>query len=197
MRQSSRILLVFSIILFRPVWTQDIADIRSRIKGLDSSFTANFSYSSNTGEIYTGKIFYEYPNKLNIQLSNGSVIASNGKYLWVFDSHNNVCSRQNVKEGEETGGLFFFLQRGYLVREDNGRYIFNNPDFALSEVSLKIEDSFLKNVQFKIKDSVINVSFSNVIINTSIKASLFNYKPGPDTQLIENPLNKIGGNFIQ
>jgi len=197
------------IVFVNPQKALEVDDVEGKIKGLFTSFTANFSYSSTVGDkngesvdLYTGKIYYQYPNKLNIQISDGRVIATNGKYLWVYNPDTKICGRQAVKE-ENIGGLFYFLHGGYSVQEDNGRYIFQRPGSALGEVTLKVDGDILKSVQFKIKDNVnkidtvINASFSNVVTDTNIKASLFNYKPDPDAQLIENPLNRVANGFIQ
>lgn len=180
------------LLLLTPVQQADeIDDIRSQIKGLATNFSSSFSYSTSTGDLYTGEIYYQYPNKLHIQLSDKRVIATNGKYLWVYEPETKICARQMVKE-ETSGGLFYLLKGGYTVQEENGRYIFKRPGALMHEVTIKVENSILKSIQFKVAEDIINVSFSNVVTNTGMKASLFNYKPDPDAQLIENPLNKIG-----
>ena len=171
----------------------EVEDVQSKIRGLNTNFNANFSYTSNQGDegmIYTGKIYYQYPNKLHVQLSDGRIIATNGKYLWTYNPDTKICARQVVKE-ESTGGLFFFLHGGYSVQEENDRYIFKRVGNSDYEVTIKIDGSTLKTVQWKIKDEIINISFSNVVTDTSMKSSLFNYKPDPEAQLIENPLNRI------
>ncbi|MDH4263127.1 MAG: outer-membrane lipoprotein carrier protein LolA [Spirochaetia bacterium] len=182
--------LLFFILIISSGDAVEIDDIQKSIKGLNTNFTASISYSSSTGELHVGKIYYQYPDKLHLQLSDGKVIATNGKYLWTYNSETKICARQAVTD-ENSGGLFYFLHGGYSVQEENGRYIFKGRGANLNEISIKVEDGNLKNVQFRTKDDVINVSFSNIITDTSMKASLFSYKPDPEAQLIENPLNKI------
>jgi len=213
--KSFKVLFVFLLLWgAQPQPAIEVNDVQGKIKGLYTSFTANFSYSSSSGELYSGKIYYQYPDKLHIQLSDGRVIATNGKFLWTYNASTRICARQSVKP-ENGGGLFYFLQAGYSVHEENGRYIFKGKGDNLPEVSLKVDDGNLKSVQFKSKrrvapkntkaanefddadvagfgDDVINVSFSNMVTDTSMKASLFNYKPDPEAQLVENPLNRIG-----
>jgi outer membrane lipoprotein carrier protein len=182
-------LLLFMLVI-QPRQAAEIDDIQAGIKGLYTNFTANFSYTTSSGELLSGKIYYQYPDKLHLRLSDGRVIATNGKFLWTYNSDTKICARQTVRE--QSGGLFYFLRAGYSVQQDNGRYIFKGSGENQKEVSIKIEGGNLKSVQFKTKNDVINISFSNIVTDTSMKASLFSYKPDPEAQLVENPLNKIG-----
>lgn len=181
-------------LFFATSYAAEIGDLERRIKGLHTNFTANFSYSSSLGESYTGKIYYQYPNKLHIQLSDGRVIATNGKFLWTYNSETRICARQVVQE-ESAGGLFYFLHGNYSVQEENGRYVFKRPVDDGNEITVKVEGDTVKSVQFKSAADVVNFSFSNVVTDTNMKSSLFNYKPDPEAQLIENPLNRIGAGF--
>lgn len=178
------------MLVIQPRQAAEIDDIQAGIKGLYTNFTANFSYTTSSGELLSGKIYYQYPDKLHLRLSDGRVIATNGKFLWTYNSDTKICARQTVRE--QSGGLFYFLRAGYSVQQDNGRYIFKGSGENQKEVSIKIEGGNLKSVQFKTKNDVINISFSNIVTDTSMKASLFSYKPDPEAQLVENPLNKIG-----
>jgi outer membrane lipoprotein carrier protein len=187
--------ILLFILGIQPREASEIDDLQNRIKGLNTSFTANFSYTSSAGELYTGKIYYQYPGKLHIAFSDGRVIATNGKFLWTYNSETKICARQTVRE-DTSGGIFYFLRGGYSVQEENGRYTFIGHGDSQNEVSIKVDGDHLKSVQFKTKDDVINVSFSNIVTDTSVKSSLFNYKPDPEAQLIENPLNRIGPGII-
>jgi len=184
-------LFAFLLIFYaQPRQAADVADLQGQIKGLFSSFTANFSYSTSSGELYSGKIYYQYPDKLHVRLSDGRIIATNGRFLWTYNSASRICAKQTVLGS--AGGLFGFLQGDYTVHADNGRYTFKWRGETRSEISIKVDGGILKSVQFKSKNDVTNASFSNVVTDTSMKASLFSYKPDPDAQLIENPLNRIG-----
>ena len=95
--------------------------LRAEVPGLFSSFSGNFTYVASTGNINSGRIYYEFPGKLHLAKSNGEIIATNGRFLWIFDPKSMVCMKQDV--GEIGNGIFSLLD-SYRATVENNRYIF-------------------------------------------------------------------------
>jgi len=167
-------------------------ELKGEISGLYTSFSANFSYSSGTGVVRSGKMHYQYPGNLHIQFNDGRIIASNGTFLWIYSPSNRVCAKQTLAgSGSVSGGLVGFLNRYEVTRTQN-RFVFRNPDANIEEVVVDIhqDTKMIKNLRFKTDNNVFTYSFSNINVGAGAKASLFNYKPPTDAQLVENPLNR-------
>ena len=163
--------------------------LKNHIGGIFTSFSANFSYSSGEGLVYTGKIYYEYPGKLHLKLSDGRIIATNGTYLWLFNPETMKCARQKVTM--DNGNFLGMLSAENLVSSTDTNFVFEKPGGKIREVIINTQGNMIKNARLKINENYVSVSFSNVETDIGIKASLFNYKPPTDAQLVENPLNQI------
>ncbi len=165
--------------------------LKEGLSGLFSSFAANFTYNNSQGAFYEGKIYYQYPNKLHIELKNKKVIATNGLYLWIYNPETLVCIRQTVEAGDL--GILDDLDR-FVKDEVQNRYVYEKT-YSSGEMEKKVvidvENGMIQAIQIQEGKDVINISFSNIETDIGIKASLFNYKPPTDTQLLENPLNKL------
>ncbi|MES0491881.1 MAG: hypothetical protein ABUK01_17935 [Leptospirales bacterium] len=167
-------------------------ELKGEIGGLYSSFSANFSYSSGSGVVRSGKIHYQYPGKVHIAFSDGRVIASNGFFLWIYSPSNRICAKQDLAgSGSVSGGIVGFLNSYEMTRTQN-RFVFRKLGANIEEVTVDIlpDSKMIKNLRFKTKNNVFTYSFSDIIVGAGVKASLFNYKPPTDAQMVENPLNR-------
>ncbi|MDH5719379.1 MAG: zf-TFIIB domain-containing protein [Spirochaetia bacterium] len=165
-----------------------IEEIKDKAKGIFSSFMADVEYRSSSGINKKGKISYEYPDKLHIILADNSIIATNGKFLWIYNPETEICAKQEV--AENSGGIFEFLKyyKGSYV-EENSQYVYKNDKRDISEIIISVDNEMLKEINFKSEEITHTFKFNEIKIGTGIKKSLFNYKPPPNAQLVENPLN--------
>jgi len=188
----SRISVIILSLLFGALCLfADSGGLKSKVSGIYSSFSANFSYSSGGGSVSTGKIFYRYPGNLHVRFSDGKVIAANGIHVWLFNPSTMICAKQTLAGSGGVGGGVLGLIRGdYTMRQVNNRFIYDSETERISQVIVDTNNSMIKNLRITIGDKVYNFSFSNVVIGGNAPASYFTYKPPTDAQLVENPLNR-------
>lgn len=195
--QALRLLLLVGVVFFFSGRVSALnEELKTELGGLFTSFTGNFNYSNSKGAFYGGKIYYQYPNKVHIELATKKVIATNGIYLWIYNPETSVCIRQTVEPGDM--GIFSRLDESYDLRREQNRFVFEKLDIlgaVEKKVVIDVENSMLKAIQIQENDETVNISFSNVETDIGIKAALFNYKPPTDAQLLENPLNKLAKEF--
>jgi len=168
----------------------DVSVLKQNLKVYFTTFVADFSYSNSDGLLYSGKLSYQYPDKVHIKFSDGKVIASDGKFLWVYDPSTLLCAKQ-VLDPEKQEGLFDLLNSGFTFEQQNNRYIFTRDNGFYREIVVDVENGLFTYIRLITKDNkIMNFSFHNVQTDVGIRAGLFNYKPPTDAQLVENPLNK-------
>jgi len=185
----NRILAIILSILFGSfVVYADSGTLKSKISGIYSSFSANFSYTNGGGSVSTGKIYYRYPGNIHVRFSDGRVIAANGIYVWLFNPGNMVCAKQTL--GGTGGGILGLIRGDYTMRQVKDRFIYESETERIKQVIVDTNNSMIKNLRISIGEQVYNFSFSNVVIGGNAPASYFTYKPPTDAQLVENPLNR-------
>lgn len=178
------------VILLMPLKLQAqdaYSQLKSKIGGMYSSMTGNFSFTSSNGMVTNGKIYYKYPNKLHLRTSDGGVIATNGNYLWLYNPSSMICARQDVGGG--SGGILGMI-RSYNGTVRGNTYIFRKESGGYDEIIVRVGSKTIRSVQLKKGDVTYTYSFSGVRVGSGIKASLFSYKPPPNARVIENPLNR-------
>ncbi|RME92817.1 MAG: outer membrane lipoprotein carrier protein LolA [Candidatus Hydrogenedentota bacterium] len=180
-----KIFLVFAFTSL--LFSNPYDEIKSLLGGLYKSFTANFTISGSSGNLMSGKIYYQYPGKLHVKTSDGGVIATNGRYLWIYNPASGRCMKQDVGG---TGGGILGILKSYDGKRSGDSFIFRNPNKKITEIGIRVSKGMIRSVRFQTEDSSYTVSFSNVQFSGGIRASLFNYKPPASAQVIENPLNK-------
>lgn len=158
--------------------------LKSQVKGLYSSFRASFAVTSSSGQIQTGKIFYQYPGKLRVETGTG-IIATNGTHLWVHNKSSSLCARQDVSG--VSGGLLGILA-SYEGTVQGNTYIFRKKGAHFEEIVVQVAGGMLRSVRLKHGDETTTYSFSGMTVDTGISGALFNYKPA-GVQIVENPLN--------
>ena len=181
-------ILCFLFLLLQDAGAQSthLQELKSNIAGLYSRFTGNITIIANSGQISSGKVYYQHPNKLRVKLSNGRLIITNGKFLWMCEPSRSVCFKQDV--GGLGGGVMTLL-KNYASQKQGDRYVFTAPNSEkIKKVIISAQDSMLKSVELSTAEGSIAVNFSNLTIGIGLKSSLFYYKDS-NTQIIENPLN--------
>jgi len=184
-----KLYLLTIIITITPVFSQSvIAQLKGQVGGMYSSFTGNFTYTSSSGVIQSGKIYYQYPNKLHLKMSGGGVVATNGRFLWIFSPKSMICLKQDA--GGSSGGIMGMIN-GYEGKQRGSSFIFKgNGKRHYDEIVVTASKGILKSVRLKKGDSITNIAFSGIKIGAGIKKSLFNYKPPTSARVKENPLNQ-------
>jgi outer membrane lipoprotein-sorting protein len=164
-------------------------ELKESLSTMFSTFQADFSYTNTEGNLFTGKLYYQYPDKMHLRLSDNRVIATNGTYLWMYSPSTMVCARQKVEQKDQYN--LKFLTDNFTMERNGDHFVFTRPDGKIKEIVLDVQNQMIKNIRLKVDENFMNISFSNVERQVGLKASLFNYKPPTDAQLVENPLNKV------
>ena len=181
-------LLCFLFIFLQDAGAQSnhLQELKSKVPGLYSRFTGNITIVANSGQISSGKVYYQYPNKLRVKLASGRLIITNGKFLWMCEPSRSVCFKQDV--GGLGGGVMALL-KNYESQKQGDRYVFTSTNSEkINKVIINAQESMLKSVEWSTTEGSIAVSFSNLTVGIGLKSSLFYYKDS-DTQIVENPLN--------
>ena len=165
-----------------------IEALRSQISGLYSSFQGNITFIYGSGGGSLGKIYYQYPNQLRVQLSGGRLLLTNGKFLWMCTPSKLVCFKQDVNSTLASGGILNVL-KAYEGKKEFGHYLFKKIKSENQEkIIVSTSNKMLKSVKWESKKNNFAIHFSNLTIGASLKSSLFYYKDS-NTQIFENPLN--------
>ncbi len=164
-----------------------VDQLKNQIAGLYSSFKGNFTLIYPSGEIISGKIYYQYPNKLRVKLSSGGLIVTDGKFLWMCKPTKHLCFRQDVTGSDL--GILSLLDTYEGKKKGKNSYSFTKSD-GESNIFFFIstQNQMLKNIKYQSANNNFTINFYNLTIGTSLKSSLFYYK-NSNTQIIENPLN--------
>ncbi|MCB1146169.1 MAG: zf-TFIIB domain-containing protein [Leptospiraceae bacterium] len=164
-----------------------LSQLKSQIGGMFTSFSANFSVTGSGGSVSTGKVYYQYPNQLHVSVSGGGIIATNGKFLWLYNPSSGFCARQDV--GGSSGGVLGLLG-GYEGSVRGGNFVFKNPANYYSEIIVTASNGMLRSLTLRHEDQSTTYAFTGVNVGGGARASLFNFKPPPNAQMVENPLNR-------
>ena len=180
------LLFLFSFYTKSFIYSDDtLSLLKQQAPILFGSFSGNYSLTTAGGRTETGKIQYEYPGKLYLQKSDGSVIATNGHALWLFRARSYVCIRQDV--GSLSGGISAVLEK-YSGSVQGGNFVFINESLPLKQIILSIDGGSVKSIRFIRSDAQYSISFSG-ITSSSGRGSLYNFKPPVSVQMVINPLN--------
>lgn len=173
---------------FHPLAANEIlSTLKKELPLYYGSFKATVQLVYSDGKISSGILSYSYPNKLHIQQSNGSVIATNGVKLWLYSKSTDVCISQDVGEGY--GGIIPSLYKYNGIKNEDG-YVFEKDSGYYRKIQIKTHNGMLRFIRLQSEKNTIQIKFSDVKPVKSFKASLFNFKPSPNTQLLENPLKR-------
>ena len=187
----SRLLLTvkFLVVVLVFLGTSLMANPLQKVVGVmnSSTFRANINVRSG-GSSYSGSLSYS-GGKMNFRLSDGRVIASSGRKIFVFDPSSRTMGRQDASGG---GGLGWILS--YNARIDGNRAVLtpNSAGQAYEEVRISWDDSFfLRSLSMKSKSGdVVTIKINNVTKVASLPVSLFSYKAPPGSRTVDNPLNQ-------
>ena len=163
-----------------------LSQLRASAGGMYTSFSGTFNYTSSSGVILNGQIYYKYPGNLHLKMSDGGIVATNGRFLWVYNPKSMRCLKQDVSGS--SGGILGIL-KGYQGQKRGDTFVFKKNEARYKEIAVRVSDGTLRNVTLKTEEGMQVLSFSSLQVGVGIRASLFNFKPPPSTQVMENALN--------
>ena len=161
--------------------------MKSKIPGVYTSFKGNFTLISGSGQLESGQIYYQYPNKIRIKLADKKLIITDGKFLWMCNPAHAICAKQDV--GGTSGGIAALL-KNYICSKQGNSYLFesNHESKELKKIIINVDKGMLKSVKFSTEKGTYTANFLNLTVGVGLKNSLFYYKEA-NTQIFENPLN--------
>lgn len=168
------------------------SEIRSVVSKMSSlgSFRATVTLGSGSGGT-RGVLSYS-GGKVHLKLSDGRVIASNGRTVIVYNPASRVAGKQPVGGGGGIGWLLTGFEYRVLGNQATGRALSDSS--RLSEVKVAWGDGFILrklSMRNRENDSWFTISLSNVRVVAGFPAALFSYKPPAGSRTVENPLNEI------
>ena len=186
-----RYLLCFSIVIFGNLSSlysnasSLLYSLKNNLEGMFASFNGNFTLVSASGQLSSGKIYYQYPNKVRLVFSNGKNVITNGRFLWLYNPDNLICVKQDV--AGSSGGILSLLKH-YSGQKIGERYIFTDKDKKIKKIAITVSRGMLKNISLTSSVGETIISFSNIVITKGMRSSTFYFKD-VQAQVIENPLN--------
>ena len=173
-----------------------VARMKSRIYSI-SSMRGTISIKSSSKENLTGRFRYMAPGKFVIDLSepSGKKIATNGKKLWVYSKHDNVCGVQDV-DTTFSGGIASYVNGYAAMASGSGAadtvIRLRGSNRTYKEITIVVDSTFLpKSIHFRTEDGKggFTATLSGIVVNEPMAPTLFEFNPPAGTQMVKNPLN--------
>lgn len=156
------------------------------IRSFKSNITIQYGDSSQRGTLSfsNGKTF--------LQMSDGRVIAANGRTMMVYSPSTQVAGKQDMVPG---GGGLGWILNGYTPRVSGNSAVLaaDSPTARIMEVKLRwSDDKVLRSISFRGKDSTTftTIQIHDIKLVSSFPATIFNYRPPSGSRTVENPLNQ-------
>lgn len=165
--------------------TESLSNFLATMNSLES-IRANISING-----MSGIMSYKKPNSLYVKFSDGRVISANGRYLWFYNPTRGIAGKQDLSGG--TGGLYGLLNGYESVSASGNTLKLQSEKKGYEEITIQTTpNNLLKYIRMKPRGGsrVIEISLSNIQTNIGLPASLFNYHPPSNAQIVENPLNQ-------
>ena len=172
-----------------------VARMKSRIYSI-SSMRGTISIKSPSSTL-TGRFRYMAPGKFVIDLSepSGKKIATNGKRLWVYSKHDNVCGVQDV-DTSFSGGIASYVNGYAAMATASGAsdtvIRLKGSNRTYKEIVIQVDSTFLpKVIHFRTEDGKggFTATLSGIVVNEPMAPTLFEFNPPAGTQMVKNPLN--------
>ncbi len=160
-----------------------------KVVGVMNSSTFRASVSIRSGSSRFSGTLSCSAGKMNFRLSDGRIIASNGRKIFAFDPSTRTMGRQDATGG---GGLGWILSYNARITGNRAVLTPTSPNQRYEEVRLSWDDGyFLRSISMKGKGGdVISIRLSNIKRVASFPVSIFSYKPPPGSRTVDNPLNQ-------
>jgi len=175
-------LLIVLLINFN-LYSQSLETIINKFSA--STFKANLTIEQN-GSSITGKIYYQKGN-VHFQLNDGRIVATNTRYIIVYDPETKVLGKQEKSSG---GDLSWILKYPYKI-VGNKAIIEPENEKPYKKIIISWNaDNFPTLIQFLSDEKSISYRFNGITMLNNLPSSLFSYKPPAGSRSVENPLNE-------
>ncbi|MDX1960512.1 MAG: outer membrane lipoprotein carrier protein LolA [Leptospiraceae bacterium] len=139
----------------------------------------------------SGTISYKKPHNLQVKFSDGRIISANGSKLWFYNPARGIAGNQDLRGG--TGGLYGLLS-GYESVTASGktlRLVSSKKGYEEIIISLT-PNNLLRTIRMRPRGGTefMEISISGLQTNIGLPASLFNFHPPSNAQVVENALNQ-------
>jgi hypothetical protein len=175
-------LLIFLFIHIN-LYSQSLETVINKFSS--STFRANLTIEQN-GSSIIGKIYYQQGN-VHFQLNDGRIVASNTRYIIVYDPETKVLGKQEKSSG---GDLSWVLKYPYKIVGNKAIIEPENENPYKKIIISWNSDNFPILIQFLSDEKSITYRFSGITYLNNLPSSLFSYKPPAGSRSVENPLNE-------
>jgi outer membrane lipoprotein carrier protein len=179
------ICLVLNFSIFSESGEELLNSIISTMNSFES-FRANISLDG-----LSGTLSYKRPGSIQLKLSDGRILSGNGRYLWIYSPARSVAGKQDLKGS--TAGIGGLLG-GYESVTANGKTLkLKSETKYYEEIIVSVTpNNIIRSIRLKAKgkQDFMEISFSGVQTNIGLPASVFNFHPPANAQIVENPLNQ-------
>jgi outer membrane lipoprotein carrier protein len=176
--------LTFPILSQSPQETLDT--LISTMNSVDS-IRANLSINGTIN----GSLSYKRPFNIHLKLSDGRIVAANGRHLWIYSPTSAIAGKQDLKGS--SAGLGGILS-GYESVTGSGKTLrlFSEKRYYEEIIVSLNSNNTLKSLRMKPKGSndYTEITLSGVQTNIGLTSGLFNFHPPANAQIVENPLNQ-------
>ncbi len=181
--------IAFCILIPFAIFSESGEELLNSIIGTMNSFESFRANISLDG--MSGTVSYKKPGSIQLKLSDGRILSGNGRYLWIFNPARSVAGKQDLKGS--TGGISGLLG-GYESVSASGKTLKLKSDTKYyEEIIVSVTpNNIIRSIRLKArgKQDFMEISFSGVQTNIGLPASVFNFHPPANAQIVENPLNQ-------
>ena len=188
------------LLLTASAFAQSSAD--KLLKALQDKFksaknvSADFVQATNGKVTLTGKFFYEKENKLRLEFKN-LLLVTDGKTSWNYNKRENKVIISSYNPDDPSYFSLKQIIEGYpskcdvSLENDNGSNVLvltpNKPglNFKTAKIWINSESLISKIILTDQNDALIQVSFSNYKINSSISKTFFTFTPPKGSKVID------------
>lgn len=167
----------------------EVRKVVSRMAGL-RVFRATVRFGSG-GAMTSGILSFQH-GKTHFKMSDGRVIAGNGRNLVIFSPSSGTAGKQSMVTGG--GGLGWILSGfEYTIAGNRAIGKATNPDANVQEVQIVWGNGYmLRKLGVKNKGSTkwFTIALSNVRQVGGFPSSLFSFRPPSGSRTVENPLDQ-------
>ena len=187
-------LTLFLFLIISPTSPQeDGGALQKVVASMNSlhSFQADVTISSPSSGLIRGSLAYQQ-GKIQFALSDGRIIASDGRTLTIYNPSTRVAGKQEMYS---RGGGIGWILNGFNAKVTGNRahLTAQSPDRGIQEVHLEWTPNYLlRSISIRYKDSAnrLIISFTKIALVKNISVNRFSWHPPAGSRTVENPLNQ-------
>jgi outer membrane lipoprotein carrier protein len=162
-----------------------------------NDISADFKQSLDEKNSISGKIFYSRGNKLRLEIKNSTII-SDGTVIWNYNKSQKKVVINNVSGSESSFFsidqlIYEYPSKSNVTQESDGKTNFlvlvpHNPgELNFKKARIWVNNDYLI-VRISIEilsGSLLNLQFSNYVLNQNLPASRFTFSPPEGISIID------------